>query len=88
MIEKTGIRGYALIMRSAVQALGLEELKSKSRTYSTMLEEFGSIDAAVLDMGKRWKNHHEHSEIVVAESDALMFEPVSRLIPSDIAAVW
>lgn len=85
--ERTGIPSYALFTAAAVAALDLQELNDGATAYATELEEFGRIEGAVLDMGGRWRRHHDANEIVVGDGE-LQFAPVTAHLPHPVEAVW
>jgi uncharacterized protein YndB with AHSA1/START domain len=86
--EKTGVKAYALVTAPAVEALALNELETETKPYTVEISEFGTIKAAVIDMGARWLNNRQHNELVVAESGRLLFPPVSRRLPFPLEVVW
>ncbi len=85
--EQTGIASYALFTAAAVEALGLEEFKDGTQAYVTELDDFGRIEGIVVDIGERWQSHHATTEIVVGDGE-VWFEPVSRVLPHSVEAVW
>lgn len=85
--EKTGISSYALFTSAAVAELNLDELREGTHPYAIDLEGFGRVEGAIVDVGKRWQDHHAQNEIVVDESD-LWMEPVSGVLPFDAETIW
>jgi uncharacterized protein YndB with AHSA1/START domain len=85
---RTGVKAYALITMAAAKELALDELKTEAKDYQTALDEFGVIEARVLDLGARWDAYRENNEIVVSEDEPLLFKPVTRAIPFGIDTVW
>jgi uncharacterized protein YndB with AHSA1/START domain len=85
--EQTGIASYALFTSAAVEALDLAELKQDTKPYTADVDEFGRIEGVVVDFGARWNEHYMATKIVVGD-DELWFEPVSRVVPHKVEAVW
>ncbi len=86
VIEKTGIKAYALFSEAAKQALQLPELCEILEDYSESYEHYGELKMAVYDLNAAWKKKKNSERKVVAIEDAwVKFESVVAAPPS---LVW
>jgi len=86
VIERTGIKSYALFSEAAAEASNLSRLAYPLISHSEIYEHIGEVNMQVLDLHKVWVREQEKHRFVVSSEEAwLTFEWES---PHALPTVW
>lgn len=86
VIEKTGVRAYALFSEAAAQALNLSELSQPLIPHSETYEHIGEVKMQVFDLQLVWKNAQEKQSFFISREAAWVKSEVE--IPYPPMLVW
>ena len=86
VIEKTGVRAYALFSEAAAQALNLSELSQPLIPHSETYEHIGEVKMQVFDLQPVWKNAQEKQSFFISREAAWVKSEVE--IPYPPMLVW
>ena len=86
VIEKTGIKSYALFSDVAAQRLNLPEYCEKIVTHSETYEHLGEVPMCVHDLGPIWEREQTKRRVFVQAEDAWVKYEVD--LPFPPALVW
>jgi len=73
VVEKTGVKAYALFTDAAAQALHLSELSQPLIQYTESYEHLGEVKMQVFDLGQVWKNAQEKQKRAVSKEEAWVY---------------
>jgi len=86
VIEKTGVKAYALFTEAAAQALHLSELSQPLIPHIETYEHLGEVKMQVFDLAPVWKNTRERRRNFVSKEDAWVF--VEMDLPYPPMLIW
>jgi len=73
VVEKTGVKAYALFTDTAAQALHLSELSQPLIQHTESYEHLGEVKMQVFDLSRVWKDAQERKRRFVSKEEAWVF---------------
>jgi hypothetical protein len=70
VLEKTGVKAYAMFSQAAADALHLSELSQPLIDHTESYEHLGEVQMQVFDLAPLWKNAQERKRNFVGKEDA------------------
>jgi hypothetical protein len=86
VIEKTGIKSYALFSEAAANALGLQNLCDPLTPYREAYEHIGEVNMHVHDLRSAWEREQARRKIIVDPDEAWITIEVD--VPFPPSVVW
>jgi hypothetical protein len=86
--EKSGLNGYGLVTRSAIEAMGVDAVAEGMIPHVENYEHYGDVDVFIHDLRQAWDNERDKRRIIVLPEDAVasaqVFIPVPQWTAWDI----
>jgi hypothetical protein len=86
VIEKTGVKAYALFSEAAAQALGLQDLCDPLVPHKENYDHLGELNMLVHDLGKAWEKEQLRQKVGVEPQDAWIKIEVE--VPFHPSIIW
>jgi hypothetical protein len=86
VIEKTGIKAYALFSEAAAQALNVQRLCDPLTPHQEKYEHFGEVNMFVHNLKTAWEREQAHKKIMVDPDQAWITIEIE--VPFPPAVVW
>jgi hypothetical protein len=86
VIEKTGIKAYALFSEAAAQSLQVSELSQPLIPHTETYEHLGEVKMQVFDLSPVWERAQEHNRHFVSKEEAWVFIEID--LPYPPVLVW
>jgi uncharacterized protein YndB with AHSA1/START domain len=84
--DETGLRGYALFTRAAVEEYGIDVDGAGLNPHAEEYEDVGEVPGYLVDLETRWREEQERRVVYVSPDDALVAFEVD--VPTPPAVTW
>ncbi len=81
VVEKTGIRAYAIFTRAAVRQMDLESFFAAGQWQKEAYEHIGEVEFVVHDLAPAWKKKRDAERTVVTATDDLLVPELVAALP-------
>ncbi|MFL5685927.1 MAG: DUF2652 domain-containing protein [Chloroflexota bacterium] len=85
VVERLGVRAYALVTERCVEAVGLEPLALGMVPHVETYDHVGDVPGWVLDLERRWQEEETRMRVFVAPADAILTVTVETPVPPQVA---
>ena len=88
IVQMTGIVSYAAYTAAAVDALDLASYFWDAISHSESLEEFGDVEAKIVDLGASWVRYDGANEVVLGDDTERWIDDISHDYPYAPELLW
>jgi hypothetical protein len=86
VIDRTGLKGYALLTGACVERLGIDPGAAGLAEHHERYDDVGDVAGWLLDLEDRWLDEQQHAAVAVRPEDADMI--LEKELPLSPAVVW
>ena len=85
VVERLGIKAYALITQTAIDASDLEPAALGMLEHSETYDRLGEVPGWVHDLGRRWQEEEARDRVFVSPEESVLIVSVATSVPPQVA---